>query len=43
MGLGYSGFNEHTRQPPKDRLAEMDKDLLNRSDKYMALWAESDD
>lgn len=43
LGLGYSAFNHHPSQPPKDRLQDMDKDLLNHSDKYMALWAESDD
>lgn len=38
MGLGYSAFNRHPGAPPKDRLAAMDKDLLNRSAEYMALW-----
>jgi len=40
MGLGYSGFNQHAVQPPKGRLVDMDKDLLNRSDPYMALWSD---
>jgi phosphoglycerol transferase len=40
MGLGYSGFNQHALQPPKGRLVDMDKDLLNRSDQYMALWSD---
>ncbi|MTV40476.1 sulfatase-like hydrolase/transferase [Duganella radicis] len=43
MGLGYSGFNQHPLQPPKDRLPEMDKNLLNRSELYMALWSDPDD
>ncbi|NGZ86930.1 sulfatase-like hydrolase/transferase [Duganella aceris] len=40
LGLGYSGFNQHALQPSKGRLADMDKDLLNRSDPYMALWSD---
>ena len=43
MGLGYSAFNQHAGQPPPGRLLAMDKDLLNRSGKYMALWSEPDD
>jgi phosphoglycerol transferase len=40
MGLGYSGFNQHALRPPADRLADMDKDLMNRSDEYLALWSD---
>ncbi|MYM33706.1 sulfatase-like hydrolase/transferase [Duganella sp. FT94W] len=40
MGLGYSGFNTHRAQPPKQRTADMEQNLLNRSPEYMALWAE---
>ena len=40
MGDGYSGFNQHAAQPPKERLVDMDKDLLNRSDEYLALWSD---
>jgi phosphoglycerol transferase len=40
MGLGYSGFNRHALRPPEDRLADMDRDLMNRSDEYLALWAD---
>ena len=40
MGLGYSGFNQHALRPPADRLADMDRDLMNRSDEYLALWAD---
>ncbi|MHA4868227.1 sulfatase-like hydrolase/transferase [Duganella sp. PWIR1] len=43
MGLGYSGFNEHAEPPPPDRLAEMNQNLLNRSELYMALWSDPDD
>lgn len=38
LGLGYSGFSRHA-QPPPDRLQQMDRHLLNRSDEYLALWA----
>ena len=38
LGLGYSGFNAHRRAPPPQRLAAMERDLLNRSGKYLALW-----
>ncbi|MES2149504.1 MAG: sulfatase-like hydrolase/transferase [Pseudomonadota bacterium] len=40
LGLGYSAFNQHPSHPPKERMHEMEKDLLNRSYEYMALWAE---
>jgi len=43
MGLGYSGFSQHGPQPPADRQAAMDRDLLNRSDLYLALWDGVDD
>lgn len=43
LGLGYSGFNQHRLQPPKERQAAMEKDLLNRSDSYLALWHEPED
>lgn len=43
MALGYSAFNQHRLQPPKDRLPEMDKNLLNRSALYMALWSDPED
>jgi phosphoglycerol transferase len=43
MALGYSAFNQHAVQPPKDRLPEMDKNLLNRSELYMALWSDPED
>jgi phosphoglycerol transferase len=43
MALGYSAFNQHAIQPPKDRLPEMDKNLLNRSELYMALWSDPED
>ncbi|MFA9216159.1 MAG: sulfatase-like hydrolase/transferase [Sphingomonadaceae bacterium] len=39
LGLGYSAFNQHPESTPApDRLDDMDKDLLNRSSEYMALW-----
>jgi phosphoglycerol transferase len=38
LGLGYSGFNAHRRMPPPERLAAMERDLLNRSSEYLALW-----
>lgn len=38
LGLGYSGFNAHRRLPPPERLAAMERDLLNRSSEYLALW-----
>lgn len=38
LGLGYSGFNQHRAQPPAQRLADMQRDLLNRSPAYLALW-----
>jgi phosphoglycerol transferase len=38
MGLGYSGFNAHRSSPPPERLAAMERDLLNRSSEYLALW-----
>jgi phosphoglycerol transferase len=43
MALGYSAFNQHLLQPPKDRLPDMDKNLLNRSELYMALWSDPED
>ncbi|MYM23564.1 sulfatase-like hydrolase/transferase [Duganella sp. FT135W] len=43
MALGYSGFNQHPYHPPKDRLPDMDKNLLNRSELYMALWSDPED
>ncbi|MBV7538915.1 sulfatase-like hydrolase/transferase [Duganella sp. sic0402] len=43
MALGYSAFNQHPIQPPKDRMAEMDQSLMNRSPEYMALWSDPDD
>jgi phosphoglycerol transferase len=43
MALGYSAFNQHPLQPPKDRLPDMDKNLLNRSELYMALWSDPED
>ncbi|MRX08408.1 sulfatase-like hydrolase/transferase [Pseudoduganella sp. FT25W] len=42
MGLGYSGFNAHPLQPPKDRFTDMDKSLMNHSDQYMALWSDAE-
>ena len=42
LGLGYSGFNQHSVQPPTARAADMEKDLLNRSDLYMNLWGDAD-
>jgi phosphoglycerol transferase len=43
MGLGYSAFNQHPIHPPKERLANMNKDLMNRSEQYMSLWSDPDD
>jgi phosphoglycerol transferase len=43
MGLGYSAFNQHPIHPPLDRLANMDQDLLNRSEQYIELWTDPDD
>jgi phosphoglycerol transferase len=43
LGLGYSGFNAHSRRPPPERLREMDRDLMNRSVEYLALWAADPD
>lgn len=43
MALGYSGFNAHPLQPPKERMADMDENLMNRSAQYMALWEDQDD
>jgi phosphoglycerol transferase len=40
LGLGYSAFNQHPNKPPANRLQEMDKDLLNPSEKYLALWGD---
>ena len=40
LGLGYSGFNAHRRMPPPERLAAMERDLLNRSSEYLSLWDE---
>lgn len=37
LGLGYSGMNAGAR-PPQERLAEMRKALLNKSDTYLELW-----
>jgi len=41
LGLGYSGFSRDA-QPPPDRLRRMERDLLNRSAEYLALWADPD-
>jgi len=38
LALGYSGFNPAV-QPPPQRLQQMERDLLNRSGEYLALWA----
>lgn len=43
MALGYSGFNAHSAQPPAERMADMDQNLMNRSAQYMALWSDPDD
>ncbi|TFW29220.1 phosphatidylglycerol--membrane-oligosaccharide glycerophosphotransferase [Massilia arenosa] len=40
LGLGYSAFNRHATAPSQGRLADMDSDLLNRSDTYLGLWQE---
>jgi len=40
LGLGYSGFNAHRRLPPPERLAAMERDLLNQSSEYLALWGQ---
>ena len=42
LALGYSGFNPHRHQPPPKRLEEMERELLNRSPEYLALWGGGD-
>jgi phosphoglycerol transferase len=42
LGLGYSAFNQHPSQPPRGRLREMEKDLLNSSAEYLELWQKSE-
>ncbi len=41
LGLGYSAINAHAPAPPPARLRDMEKDLLNRSNSYLALWAQA--
>jgi phosphoglycerol transferase len=38
LGLGYSAFNKHPSQPSPQRLHDMEKNLLNSSAEYLALW-----
>lgn len=38
LALGYSGFNPHAQAPSGARVADMERDLLNRSDSYLDLW-----
>jgi len=42
MALGYSGVNAHPIRPPKERLTDMDQNLMNRSAQYMALWSDGE-
>ncbi|UGQ47344.1 sulfatase-like hydrolase/transferase [Massilia endophytica] len=41
LGLGYSGFGVHEDRPPPGRLRDMERDLLNRSGEYLALWSDA--
>jgi phosphoglycerol transferase len=38
LGLGYSGFNHHAVRLDAHRLDEMRASVLNRSERYRALW-----
>lgn len=38
LGLGYSGFNQHSAAPEPGRLAAMRASVLNPSEAYRALW-----
>jgi len=41
LGLGYSAITPGTAQPNATILEDMQKDLLNASDTYNALWKQS--
>ena len=38
LGLGYTAINQNHSQPPVNEFEEMEADLLNQSDEYLALW-----
>lgn len=38
LGLGFSGFHESQSQPEPDRIAQMERSLLNNSSAYLNLW-----
>lgn len=38
LGLGFNAFSNTAELPPTNQFEEMDKDLLNQSEKYLQLW-----
>jgi phosphoglycerol transferase len=40
LGLGFSGISSSVEQPPATIYEDMNKDLLNSSDRYLELWQE---
>lgn len=38
LGLGYTAISKQTDMPPENEFEEMNEDLLNQSDEYLALW-----
>jgi phosphoglycerol transferase len=38
LGLGFNALSESTEIPPEHQFEEMDKDLLNQSERYLQLW-----
>jgi phosphoglycerol transferase len=38
LGLGFNAFSNSAELPPANQYEEMDKDLLNQSEKYLQLW-----
>jgi phosphoglycerol transferase len=38
LGLGYTAISKEADMPPANEFEEMNEDLLNQSDEYLALW-----
>lgn len=38
LGLGFNALSESAELPPSHQFEDMDKDLLNQSEKYLQLW-----
>jgi phosphoglycerol transferase len=38
LGLGYTAISKQADMPPENEFEEMNEDLMNQSDEYLALW-----